>query len=226
MAQLNTETRINEITMSSCCGAEAKNAKERKLLWIVLILNFSMFVVEFIAGWLANSSGLLADSLDMLADAAVYSLSLYAVGKSLLHKGRAALANGYLQLSLGLLVLLDVARRIWFGSEPQSDLMFSIGFMALIINMICFGILYQFRQGDVNLKASWICSRNDMLANIGILISAFLVGRLNAAWPDWAIGSIIAIIVIHSSIAIIREAKESLKESESQKIAESNDSIA
>ena len=201
--------------MSGCCAAEAKNTNERKLLWVVLILNFSMFIIEFIAGWLANSSGLLADSLDMLADAVVYSLSLYAVGKSLLYKGRAALANGYLQLSLGLLVLLDVVRRIWLGSEPQSDLMFSVGFMALIVNMICFAVLYQFRQGDVNLKASWICSRNDMLANIGILISAFLVGRLNTAWPDWVIGSVIAIIVIHSSIAIIREAKVSITESKS-----------
>jgi Co/Zn/Cd efflux system component len=197
--------------MSSCCAAEAKNSSERKLLWVVLILNFSMFVVEFIAGWLANSSGLLADSLDMLADAAVYSLSLYAVGKSLLYKGRAALANGYLQLSLGLLVLLDVARRIWLGSEPQSDLMFSIGFMALIVNMICFVLLYQFRQGDVNLKASWICSRNDMLANIGIIISAVLVGQFDKAWPDWVIGSVIAGIVIHSSIAIISEARASIK---------------
>lgn len=197
--------------MSSCCGAEAKNASERKLLWIVLILNFSMFVVEFIAGWLANSSGLLADSLDMLADAAVYSLSLYAVGKSLLYKGRAALANGYLQLSLGVLVLLDVARRIWLGSEPQSDLMFSVGFIALIVNMICFALLYQFREGDVNLKASWICSRNDMLANIGIIISAVLVGQFDKAWPDWVIGSVIAGIVIHSSIAIISEARASIK---------------
>ncbi|PKH88057.1 cation transporter [Colwellia sp. Bg11-28] len=197
--------------MSSCCAAEAKNASERKLLWIVLILNFSMFVIEFIAGWLANSSGLLADSLDMLADAAVYSLSLYAVGKSLLYKGRAALANGYLQLSLGLLVLVDVARRIWLGSEPQSELMLSIGFMALIVNMICFVLLYQFRQGDVNLKASWICTRNDMLANIGIIISAVLVGQFDAAWPDWVIGSVIAGIVIHSSLAIINEAKVSIQ---------------
>lgn len=204
--------------MSSCCAAEAKNETERKLLWIVLILNFGMFFVEFIAGWLANSSGLLADSLDMLADAAVYALSLYAVGKSLLYKGRAALANGYLQLSLGLLVLLDVTRRIWLGSEPQSELMLSIGLMALCVNMVCFGLLFRFRKGDVNLKASWICSRNDILANIGVLISAFLVGRLNTAWPDWVIGAVIAIIVIHSSIVIIREARSSIKDGHLKKI--------
>jgi Co/Zn/Cd efflux system component len=207
-------SRINEFIMSSCCAIEAKNASERKLLSIVLMLNFTMFIVEFIAGWLANSSALLADSLDMLADAAVYSLSLYAVGKSLLYKGQAALANGYLQLSLGLLVLLDVGRRIWLGSEPQSEIMFSIGLIALLVNVFCFAVLYQFRQGDVNLKASWICSRNDMLANIGILISAFLVGRFNSPWPDLLIGSLIAIIVIHSSVIIITEAKSSIKKSE------------
>ncbi|GAA5139379.1 cation transporter [Thalassotalea piscium] len=200
--------------MPNCCATEAKNTSQRKLLWIVLILNLTMFIVEFIAGWLANSSGLLADSLDMLADAAVYSLSLYAVGKSLLYKGRAALTNGYLQLSLGLLVLVDVARRIWFGSEPQSELMFSVGFIALIVNITCFVLLFKFRQGDVNLKASWICSRNDMLANIGVLLSAFLVARLNTAWPDWAIGSIIAVIVIHSSVSIIKEATASIKKAQ------------
>jgi len=198
--------------MSNCCAGKAETPAERKLLIIVLILNFIMFIVEFVAGLLANSSGLLADSLDMLADAAVYSLSLYAVGRSLYHKGRAALLNGYLQLSLGLLIIFDVIRRIFQGSEPQSDLMVTIGLFALIINMICFAMLYQFRKGDVNLKASWVCSRNDMLANIGVLISAVLVSKLEAAWPDWVIGALIALVVIHSSKVIIGEAKVSMRE--------------
>jgi len=198
--------------MSNCCAGKAETAAERKLLITVLVLNFIMFVIEFVAGIMANSSGLLADSLDMLADAAVYSLSLYAVGRSLYHKGRAALLNGYLQLSLGLLVLIDVVRRIFQGSEPQSELMVTIGLLALVINMICFAMLYQFRKGDVNLKASWICSRNDMLANIGVLICAVLVNKLAAAWPDWVIGALIAFVVIHSSKVIIGEARVSMKE--------------
>jgi len=197
--------------MSNCCSSEVRNGRERKLLWVVLILNFGMFVIEFIAGWVADSSGLLADSLDMLADAAVYSLSLYAVGRSLYHKGRAALLNGSLQLMLGVLIIIDIARRIWQGSDPQPQLMLSISFLALVVNAICFALLYQFRSGDVNLKASWICSRNDILANVGVLISAGLVTWLGVPWPDWMAGSLIAAIVIHSSLGIIREAKKTMR---------------
>jgi len=196
--------------MSDCCASEARNEQERKLLWVVLILNFGMFVVEFIAGWLADSSGLLADSLDMLADAMVYSLSLYAVGRSIGHKARAALLNGYLQFSLGALILMDVGRRIWLGSEPQPQLIFSIALLALTVNIISFAFLYQHRKGDVNLKASWICSRNDMLANVGVLVSAGLVAWLNAPWPDWFVGGLIAVIVLHSSFGIIKEAKKTM----------------
>jgi len=202
--------------MSNCCASDARNNQERKLLWVVLILNFGMFVVEFIAGWLADSSGLLADSLDMLADAAVYSLSLYAVGRSIHHKARAALLNGSLQATLGALILVDIGRRIWLGSEPQPQLMFSIALLALTVNIISFAFLYQHRKGDVNLKASWICSRNDMFANVGVLISAGLVAWLDAPWPDWLVGSLIAAIVLHSSFGIIQEAKKTMRSVEEE----------
>jgi len=197
--------------MSGCCVNDIRNNRERKLLWLVLILNFTMFFVEFITGWLADSSGLMADSLDMLADATVYSLSLYAVGRSLQHKGRAALLNGGLQAMLGVLILMDVGRRIWLGSTPQPHLIFSISLLALVVNVICFVLLYQFRKGDVNLKASWICSRNDILANVGVLVSAGLVSWLGVPWPDWLIGSVIALIIVHSGVGIIREAKKTLR---------------
>lgn len=197
--------------MSNCCASEIRNDQERKLLWVVLILNFGMFVVEFVAGWIADSSGLLADSLDMLADAMVYSLSLYAVGRSINLKARAALLNGYLQFSLGALILMDVGRRIWLGSEPQPQLILSIALLALTVNIISFAFLYQHRKGDVNLKASWICSRNDMIANVGVLISAGLVAWLNAPWPDWLVGSLIAVIVLHSSFGIIKEANKTMR---------------
>jgi len=197
--------------MSNCCASDARNDQERRLLWVVLIMNFGMFMVEFAAGWIADSSGLLADSLDMLADAAVYSLSLYAVGRSLQHRAKSALLNGYLQSMLGILILVDVGRRIWQGSEPQPHLMFSIASLALAVNIISFVFLYQHRKGDVNLKASWICSRNDMFANVGVLISAGLVGWLDAPWPDWLVGGLIAAIVLHSSFGIIQEAKKVMR---------------
>ncbi len=201
--------------MSDCCVSEARNARERKLLWVVLILNGLMFIVEFIAGWLADSSGLLADSLDMLADAMVYSLSLYAVGHSMNRKARAAMLNGSLQLILGCLVLLDVGRRIWLDSTPQPEMMTTIALLALMVNMTCFALLFQFRQGDINLRASWICSRNDVLANAGVLAAASLVTWLESPWPDWLIGAAIAGVVIHSALLIIRDANLSLRFGES-----------
>lgn len=197
--------------MSGCCSVVASNRRERKLLWFVLTLNAIMFVVEFIAGWIADSSGLLADSLDMLADTMVYALSLYAVGRSLTHKARSVLLNGSLQLLLGCLILVDVGRRVWFGSEPQTDIMTWIALAALVINLICFGVLYQFRNGDINLQASWICSRNDMLANVGVLVAALLVSKFESPWPDWIIGGFIAVVVLHSAFKIVTNARAVLK---------------
>jgi len=197
--------------MSDCCAVEANNTHERRLLWIVLILNAAMFFIEFIAGWLAESSGLIADSLDMLADAAVYSVSLYAVGRAVEHRARAAMLNGSLQLLLGLGVLVDVARRIWFGSQPQALTMSTISVLALAVNVSCFLLLYKFRQGDINLRASWICSRNDMIANLGVLTAAGLVAWLGAAWPDWVIGALIAGLIVYSAVFIIRDARIALK---------------
>ncbi|MFE8071035.1 cation diffusion facilitator family transporter [Marinobacteraceae bacterium S3BR75-40.1] len=197
--------------MSDCCSVEASNRQERRLLWVVLSLNAVMFLVEFAAGWIADSSGLLADSLDMLADTAVYSLSLFAVGRALYHRARAALFNGSLQLALGTLVLLDVAYRVWSGTVPEANIMTGIALLALVVNAACFLILFQFRRGDINLRASWICSRNDMLANVGVLAAAGLVSWLGAAWPDRVIGVVIALVILHSAWGIVREARDELR---------------
>jgi Co/Zn/Cd efflux system component len=206
--------------MSSCCGidsqAQIDNA-QRKLLWTVLVLNAVMFFVEFIAGWIGQSSGLIADSLDMLADALVYSASLYAVGKTLKHKANAALLNGSLQLVLATLVVLDVIKRFLFGSAPSADIMLSVAFIALLVNVICFAMLYRFRNGDINIRASWICSRNDMLLNTGVIFSALLVSSQNAAWPDLLIALVIAAIVIVSAIGIVRNALQ-VRRGEADKI--------
>ncbi|EWH11948.1 RND efflux system protein [Catenovulum agarivorans DS-2] len=196
--------------MSGCCATEVKNKKERKLLWIVLVLNATMFFVEFIAGWIANSTSLMADSLDMLADAVVYTLSLYAVGKSMQQKARSALVNGYLQLSLGVFVLAHIVWKIYTQATPDEFIMTWIAALALAVNLTCFIILYQFRQGDVNLRASWICSRNDILANCGVIVAALLVPIVNSAWPDWFIAAVIALIVIQSAGKVIKEANAQL----------------
>lgn len=198
--------------MSECCATEARNRRERTLLWTVLLLNAVMFVVEFTAGWLARSSGLMADSLDMLADVLVYSVSLYAVGKGLTQKAKAALLNGSLQMILGIGVFLHIGWRIWEGRIPQTDIMGWIAALALIVNTACFALLYRFRSGDVNMRASWLCSRNDMLANMGVLVAAWLVQAWSSAWPDHVIAALIAGVVVHSSYGVLVQAKKSLKE--------------
>lgn len=198
--------------MSECCATEARNRQERILLWTVLLLNAAMFFVEFAAGWLARSSGLMADSLDMLADVLVYSVSLYAVGKGLAQKAKAAFLNGSLQLLLGIGIFLHIGWRIWEGSTPQTDIMGWIAALALVVNMTCFALLYRFRSADVNMRASWLCSRNDMLANVGVLVAAWLVQALSSAWPDYVIAALIAGVVVHSSYGVLVQAKKSLKE--------------
>ncbi|MFD2632689.1 cation diffusion facilitator family transporter [Idiomarina piscisalsi] len=199
--------------MSSCCGSSCATTQahidksQRKLLWTVLVLNGVMFFVEFIAGWLAQSSGLIADSLDMLADTLVYAVSLYAVGKAIKYKANAAIFNGTLQTLLALLVLADVLQRLVFGSQPNANMMLWIAGLALVVNIACFALLYSSRNGDINIRASWICSRNDMLMNTGVIISALLVAQLNMAWPDLVIATVIALVVLRSAIRIIRDAR-------------------
>lgn len=197
--------------MSECCGVNAQDKEQRTLLWTVLGLNGGMFFVEFIAGWLAQSSGLMADSLDMLADAMVYMVGLYAVGKAIQYKAKAALFNGSLQLLLAGLIMLDVLQRLIFGSEPQTQVMLWISLLALAVNLFCFILLSRYRSGDINMRASWICSRNDMIANVGVIISAALVVWLDSAIPDLVIATIIALVIVQSSLKIVKESREMLK---------------
>lgn len=197
--------------MSECCGVNAQDKEQRTLLWTVLVLNGAMFFVEFIAGWIGDSSGLMADSLDMLADAMVYMVGLYAVGKVLSYKAKAALFNGSLQLVLAGLILIDVLMRLLGGSEPQTEIMLWISGLALAVNLFCFILLSRYRSGDINMRASWICSRNDMIANIGVILSALLVVWLESSIPDLVVGTIIALVIVQSSLKIVKESTWILK---------------
>jgi cation diffusion facilitator family transporter len=196
--------------MSECCGVDAQDKEQRILLWTVLGLNGGMFFVEFIAGWLADSSGLMADSLDMLADAMVYMVGLYAVGKAIQYKAKAAFFNGSLQLLLAGFIMLDVVLRLIRGSEPQTQVMLWISLLALAVNLWCFILLSRYRSGDINMRASWICSRNDMIANVGVIVSAALVVWLGSAIPDLVIATIIALVIVQSSLKIVKESRKML----------------
>lgn len=195
--------------MSGCgCGTEQAERLEKKTLIALLSINAFMFIAELALGWLAQSTGLIADSLDMLADAAVYGLSLYAVGKGIVKQAKAARVSGYLQIILGLGVLVEVFRRMVFGSEPQSTLIIIVGAVALLANIICLALISKHKDAGVHMRASWIFSTNDVIANLGVIISGVLVAVVGSRYPDLVVGSLISIVVIRGGIKILQDANE------------------
>lgn len=195
--------------MSDCgCGMEAKNELERKTLRIVLLINIVMFFVEFTFGFIAQSTGVVADSLDMFADASVYAISLYAVGKSLLLQTKAAKASGVIQILLALFVLFEVIHRFIVGSEPISFMIMILGAMALIANTISLILIAKHQDAGVHMQASLIFSKNDVIANIGIILSGLLVWLLDSHYPDLIIGLIISLIVLRGGIQILQTTQQ------------------
>lgn len=180
-------------------------------LWILLSLNFLMFLVEVGAGVYSQSMGLIADGLDMLADAAVYGISLYAVGRLARTKAKTALVSGFAQLFLALIALYELTERVFVGSHPVSGYMMGFSLLALAVNAGCLLLISRHRHGDVHMKASWIFSANDVVANVGVIIAGALVWWLDRSWPDLLIGAIIAMIVIRGAFKIIQLSLEELR---------------
>ncbi|MEM9908986.1 MAG: cation diffusion facilitator family transporter [Cyanobacteria bacterium P01_D01_bin.44] len=194
--------------MSDCgCEMDADSVAQRSVLRYLLLINAAMFGLEVFTGILAQSTALIADSLDMLADATVYGISLYAVGRSGRYKKRAAYLSGILQMTLAGLVLLEVIRKFVSGSQPASTLMMGIGLVALTANVFCLWLLAQHRQGEIHMRASWIFSKNDVIANLGVIGAGLLVRLLQAQLPDLVIGLAIATLVLRGSLQIIQEAR-------------------
>ncbi|MDF1566028.1 MAG: cation transporter [Deltaproteobacteria bacterium] len=196
--------------MSDGCGCPADQAEtlERATLRALLAINATMFVVELGLGLWAESTGLIADGLDMLADAAVYAIALWAVGRSAGLQRGAARASGWLQLLLGLGVLAEVVRRAILGSEPISLAMMGVGGLALAANLACIGLLHKHREGGIHLRASWIFTANDAIANLGVIASGLIVLATGSHWPDLVIGAAISAIVVRGGLRILREADE------------------
>lgn len=195
--------------MSDCdCSIEVESRQQRRVLIVLLAINGAMFVVEVITGVVAESTGLIADSLDMLADAVVYGIGLYAVGRAASAKIRAAFVSGYFQMALALVVVLDVSRRAVFGSEPEPAYMVLIGLVALAANVVCLKLLTKHRDGGVHMRASWIFSRNDVIANAGVILSGGLVYVTGVRWPDLFIGIAIALVVLRGAQTIITDTRQ------------------
>ena len=194
--------------MSNCgCGSDQAEKLERKVLIALLAINAVMFFAEIILGILAESTGLIADSLDMLADAGVYGISLYVVGKGITQQSKAASLSGILQIILGFSVIAEVLRRLYFGSEPESFLIMAVGAAALMANIYCVRLIWRHRNTGVHMRASWIFTTNDVIANLGVIISGCLVWVFGSRYPDLVIGAIISAIVVRGGFKILREAK-------------------
>lgn len=207
LATLNLGSRFIESLAAGDFHAEEDN-RQRKVLWIVLAINFGFFLIEMSTGILSKSMGLVADSLDMLADAFVYGLSLFAVGAAVSRKKRVALICGYFQILLAAIGFIEVIRR-FIGAEemPVFQTMISISILALIANVICLLLLQRTKSNDAHIQASIIFSSNDVIINAGVILAGFLVWQLDNQIPDLVIGSIVFAIVVRGALRILKLAK-------------------
>lgn len=198
--------------MSDCgCQIEIKNAQQKKVLITLLLINALMFLLEISVGWTAESTALIADSIDMLVDAIVYGIGIYAVGRSLQDKAHAALLSGYFQAALGMMILFDIGRRIFLGSEPEPIWMMGMGMVALLANVICLLLIQKHKDGEVHMRASWIFSKNDVIANLGVIGGGVLVWLFQTRWPDIVMGLTVSIIILMGARNIIRDAQHELR---------------
>jgi len=196
--------------MDSCCETKVEElstlrGQHKTVLIIVLLINAALFVVEAAAGLLGNSTALLADSLDMLGDSLIYAFSLYVLSRSAAWKAKAALLKGAVMAVFGVGVLLEVIYKTISGILPSAETMGFIGTLVLLGNGICFLLLYRHRSDDLNMRSTWLCSRNDIIANAGVLIAAFGVYVTQSVWPDVLIGGAIAVLFLKSAIAVLTE---------------------
>lgn len=186
----------------------AEQTNQRKVLWIVLIINFSFFLIEMTTGLISGSMGLVADSLDMLADAFVYGISLYAVGGTLQRKKNIARIAGYFQLTLAVIGFIEVIRR-FIGAErlPDFQTMIIVSVFALIANAICLYLLMKSKSKEAHMRASMIFTSNDVIINLGVITAGVLVLWLQSGLPDLIIGSIVFLLVIFGAFRILKLAR-------------------
>jgi len=195
------------MTDCGCEAPEVRTAQERRVLRIALVLNAVMAVIGGLAGWIAQSTGLLADALDMLSDASAYAIALMAIGRAPLFKVRAATFSGSILLLLGVVVLVEVGRRLIFGADPISEWMIGTALLSLIVNLTVLRLLAPMKSGEVHLRATWLFTRADVVANLGVILAGVLVLWLSTPYPDFVIGTLIGLYVIKEAVEILRDAR-------------------
>jgi Co/Zn/Cd efflux system component len=181
------------------------------VLWTVLAINAAMFLVEVAAGLVAGSASLQADALDFLGDAGNYVISLAVLGMALRYRAIAALAKG---LTMGLFGLWVVGTVVWHaivGTLPEPMTMGVVGFVALVANAACAGLLYAYRDGDANMQSVWICSRNDVLGNLAVLLAALGVFGTGTGWPDLSVAAVMAGLAVQGAWIVVQQARTELR---------------
>jgi Co/Zn/Cd efflux system component len=207
---------MDDCCTDKSCALEQLRERQSATLRIVLILNAVMFVIEIIAGLTAGSVALVADSLDMLGDALLYGFSLYVVGQTLVWKARAAFAKATVMGLFGAIVLGQLVYKIVFPAIPAYEAMGAVGTLALFINAACAALLWRHRADDINMRSVWLCSRNDILANVSVLVASFAVWGLNSSWPDISVGAIIGVLFLRSALVVGREARDETRAYQAQ----------
>jgi cation diffusion facilitator family transporter len=198
-----------------CAGEPARAQTDpayRRALLIVVVLNLGFGVAELVGGFVADSQALKADSLDFLGDGSISFIGLLALAWSARARARVALSQGLFLGTLGVGVIAFAIWRALNATVPDAELMGAIGIVALAINIISALVLARFREGDANVRAIWLFSRNDALANVAVIVAAGLVAWTRSAWPDLAVAGVIALLFLHSAYEIVTDARRELEE--------------
>ena len=196
--------------MDECCEVREIPREQRRTLQIVLLINAAMFLTESVAGVLAHSTALFADSLDMLGDAIVYGFSLYVIGRGIAWQARAALLKGLIMAAFGIGLLVQVAFKITSGVTPTVEVMGLVGTLAFAANLWCLALLWRRRGDDINMRSAWICSRNDVIGNVAVLVAAGAVAVTGSPWPDIVIGLLVASVFARSAVQVVRDASRAV----------------
>ena len=200
---------------ASCCNQPVDTHRGdegyRRVLWAVLIVNAAMFAVEVAAGLASGSASLQADAIDFLGDAGNYAISLFVVGMALQYRAMAALLKGATMGLFGLWVIGVTAWHAWHGTLPEAFTMGAVGTAALIANAISFGLLWAYRSGDSNMRSAWICTRNDVLGNLAVLLAAVGVFGTGTGWPDVAVAAIMAALALQGAFVVLNQSWSELK---------------
>jgi cation diffusion facilitator family transporter len=203
--------------MSACCSGGCASSKPsvdptyRRILWIALVINAAMFGVELFGGWTSGSVSLLADAVDFFGDAANYAVSLFVLGLAQIWRSRTALIKGMTMGGYGLFVLGAAVWNVTAGTVPEASTMGTIGFTALAANVFVAILLFAYRNGDSNMRSVWLCTRNDAIGNVAVLLAALGVFGTGAGWPDILVAAVMGVLGLTAARSVIIQARRELK---------------